>query len=347
MPDIIGREIFAVGTWNGESFTEEDLDDIVANFETLKEIHKVPLKFGHNKKQPMTDGQPAIGWVTRVYKQGQKLLADFSDVPNTVANAIKKKAYRTVSIELLLNVKRQSGQFFKNVLDAVALLGADHPAVNSLSDLDALLASRTGFTGGQRVAFETIAGKIETIDYTEKDMPVTKEEIKALVDDAVKPFAAANAELTTKLDEANKKIAQFESEKADAEKQAAKDQIELARKNVKDVLDEAVKNMSLTPAFREVYEEQIGFSDDARVVEIDVDKMRKLFSVKKKGESMSFEREGGNESFDNPEDELFTLTRKNMASSGEKNFQAAFSATCVANPELHLAYLNSNGVKGS
>src|SRR5690606_25974082 len=100
MPELRDREIFAVGKWNGLEFTEADLDDIVANFDRLKDIHKVPLKFGHNDEQPITDGQPAIGWVSRVYRKGKKLLADFSDVPSVVVEAIKKKLYRTVSVEL-------------------------------------------------------------------------------------------------------------------------------------------------------------------------------------------------------------------------------------------------------
>jgi hypothetical protein len=158
MPDLKGREIFAVGKWNGMEFDETDLDDIVQNFERLTEIHRVPLKFGHNKEQKITDGQPAIGWVSKVFRQGGKLYADFVDMPRTVFEAIKNKLYRTVSVELLFDVDHD-GNRYDHVLDAVALLGADHPAVNTLKDLDALLASRTEFTGGQRMSFETIAGK--------------------------------------------------------------------------------------------------------------------------------------------------------------------------------------------
>jgi hypothetical protein len=158
MPDLKGREIFAIGKWNNMTFSENDLDDIVENFERLNSIHRVPLKFGHNKEQQVTDGQPAIGWVSKVFRQGGKLYADFTDMPKSVFEAIKNKLYRTVSVELLFDVDHD-GNRYDHVLDAVALLGADHPAVNTLADLDALLASRATFSGGQRMSFETIAGK--------------------------------------------------------------------------------------------------------------------------------------------------------------------------------------------
>ena len=51
MPELQRQEIFATGTWNGETFVEEDQDDIVQNFEKLKKEHEVPLKFGHNEEQ--------------------------------------------------------------------------------------------------------------------------------------------------------------------------------------------------------------------------------------------------------------------------------------------------------
>ena len=100
--ELKGREIFAVGVWNDMEFSGADLDDIVSNFNKLGDTHKVPLKFGHDANH--SDGQPAIGWVSRLFKEGNKLFADFSDMPRTVFEAIKNKLYRTVSIEIRYNV---------------------------------------------------------------------------------------------------------------------------------------------------------------------------------------------------------------------------------------------------
>ena len=42
---------------------------------------------------------------------------------------------------------------------------------------------------------------------------------------------------------------------------------------------------------------------------------------------------------------LLQLTRENMAAAGEDDFKAAFTRVAAANPTLHEAYLNANGVK--
>lgn len=346
--ELKGREIFAVGTWNGMEFVEADIDDIVANFDKLKDTHKVPLKFGHGPdhekdKNPM--GQPAIGWISRVFKEGQKLFADFSDMPTVVFDAIKNKLYRTVSIEVLFGVDND-GNRFNHVLDAVALLGADQPAVSGLEDLNALLATRTSFTGGHRVAFDTIAGKGEQL---QKDDEMDKKEVQELIDATTQPLKDANAELTKKLDKANETIAKFTSEKADDETAAAKEKVTLARKAVVAVLDAAVNKKALTPALRENYEKQIGVDDDERVVDIKLDDVRKMFSVTEKDENVQQgheKKDDDKKDFDDdPGGQLMTLTRKHQADKGEDDFAVAFGRVCLANPELHVAYLNSNGEK--
>jgi hypothetical protein len=136
--DIQQAEIFSTGSWNGMAFTESDLDAIVSSFGS----RAVPLKLGHDRGVP--DGQPAVGWVRKVWRDGKKLFADFVDMPTTVFEAIRKGLYKQVSIEL---VRGRDGNPW--VLDAVALLGADIPAVKDLRDLDRLLhtakADRDGF----------------------------------------------------------------------------------------------------------------------------------------------------------------------------------------------------------
>ncbi len=343
--ELKGREIFAVGKWNDMEFSDADLEDIVANFDKLKDIHKVPLKFGHDSDKDVPDGQPAIGWISRVFKQGEKLFADFSDMPRTVFEAIKNKLYRHVSIELLFNVDND-GTKFNHVLDAVALLGADHPAVNSLADLDALLATRTSFAGGHRVTFKTIAGKRKTFE--KEDLELDKKEIQELVNTAIEPLKETNTQLTKDLKAANEKIVKFAADKADAEKTASDEKIKLARKAVIDVLDAAVKSRSLTPAIRESYEKQIGIDDDARVVEINLDEVRAMFNVPKEDKQTGLHAKPGEDEDDvtEPEAKLMTLTRKNQADTGEKDFYTAFKRIALAHPKLHVAYLDANGIKG-
>jgi len=344
--DLKGREIFAVGKWNNMEFTHEDLEDIASNFEKLSDTHKVPLKFGHDADH--NDGQPAIGWINNVFKQGDKLFADFVGMPKTVFEAIKSKLYRTVSVELLFNVTKDGKERFNHVLDAVALLGADHPAVNTLADLDALLATRTSFAGGHRVAFETIAGTSKKFHKKPVEVEMDKKEVQDLIDAATKPLADANTELSKDLKAANATIAKFTSDKADDEKKAKEEKIKLARANVTAVLDAAVKGKTMTPAIREVYEKQIGLDDDERVVSINVEEIKTMFSVKGDDDQTGLHKDDGDDIDDkDPGGQLLTLSRKYQADHGEDSLKVAFTRVSEANPELHRAYLDSNGEKQS
>jgi hypothetical protein len=340
--ELKGREIFAVGTWNGVEFTDEDLDDIVSNFERLKEEHHVPLKFGHNDEQPITDGQPAIGWVERIFKQGSKLYADFTHMPRTVFELIKNKLYRTVSIELLFNVDKD-GKKFNHILDAVALLGADQPAVSSLADLDALLATRTRFTGGHKLAFETIAGTSKKFKVKPGDDEMDDKKVQELIDATLEPLKATNAKLTADLEAANKKLAEFTAKQVADEKAAKLEKIKASRKAVTEILDQAVRDKKLTPAFRENYEKQIGLEDDERVESIDLEQVKSMFSVKVVPGQQGLIDDEDKDDVDS-EAELVKLTRKNMAETGSKDFRECFMRVAAANPELHKDYLDSNGV---
>lgn len=344
--ELKGREIFAVGKWNDMEFTVDDLNDIVDNFGKLKDKHFVPLKFGHEPDhKPDKDimGQPAIGWISRVFRQGEILFADFADMPRTVFEVIKNKLYRTVSIELLFNVD-DDGNKFNHVLDAVALLGTDHPAVTSLADLDALLATRTSFTGGHRAVFETIAGKQKPL-IKDEEFELDKKEVQEMVDAATKPLADANDELRSELKAEKDKVAKFTSDAADAEKQAAEAKVKSSRKEVTEVLDAAVRAKTLDPATREVYEKQIGVDDDVRVVAINLEEVKVMFKVPEDTKQTGLHKDADEDDVTDAEAKLMALTRKNQADTGEASFAVSFERVCAANGKLHKAYLDANGEK--
>lgn len=350
MNDLKGKEIFAVGKWNNIEFSAEDLDDIVANFDSLAEKHKVPLKFGHNNEQEITDGQPAIGWVEKIYRQGNKLLADFASVPNVVMEAIKKKLYRTVSVELLFNVDNK-GSKYNHVLDAVAILGADQPAVHSLEDLDKLMATRTAFTGGHSICFSTVKGNKEDTSTPNEDEEhsMDKKEVEALIASALKPLEEANATLTTENKDLKEKLdASTAKEKKRADKEAEQ-KIAASRKAVTEILDQAVKDKKMTPALRTTYSEQIGVADDERVVEIDLEQVKIMCSATT-GEDDTQQGKTGDDDEDHDDIEdvgarFVQMTHDYQAKHNVKEFSVAFNRVAAANPKLHREYLNSNGEK--
>jgi hypothetical protein len=340
--DLIGAEIFATGKWNNLEFTDKDIDEIIANFDSLHDIHKVPLKLGHNDEQNVSDGQPALGWVQRVYKKGNKLLADFVDMPKTIHEAIKNRLYRSVSVELLFNVDHK-GTKYNHVLDAVAILGADHPAVNTLADLDVLLASQSGmFSGGRRVIFETSVGKRKS---TKEENEMDEKQVEKLIASAVKPLEDANKELREDLKAVKADNEKLTKEKADFAAKRKEESVAAKRKEVTDILNEAVKDDRMTPAVRETYSKQIGLEDDEKVLDIDVGQVKIMCNATKGAgddEEEGLHKKSG--TVKDPEQELTILTRKAMAESGESDFAAAFARVAPAYPELHKAYLDGNGI---
>lgn len=164
-------EIFATGTWNGDKFTERDLDDIVAAF--TKQGYRPPVKIGHKE----SSGDKAYGWVKSLRKVGNKLVADFMDLPKDLYEGIKSRAFDSVSSEIFFNLKRGES-VFRRALKAVAILGAEIPAVAGLKPL--------------RASFSLPAGaSIES----EHSYTLTTEDMNMEIKELQAALEAANAEI--------------------------------------------------------------------------------------------------------------------------------------------------------
>ena len=134
--NLEGVEIFSEGIWNGDKYTAKDLNAMVDNFDETG--FQPPLKLGHNEEQPeMLDGAPALGYVNKIYTEGEKLLANFVNLPKKVYEAIKRGNYKRVSSEIYWNYK-SNGMTLDRVLKAVALLGSEIPAVTNLESISGL-----------------------------------------------------------------------------------------------------------------------------------------------------------------------------------------------------------------
>lgn len=137
MPELETRTlteipIWSTGKYNGDEYTESDLDSMVQAYRELREVHEPPLVAGHSPEQTLIqkDGWPALGWVKDVRRNGSTLVADIANVPAKIADLISAGAYRKVSPEIFWNYKH-GDRNYSRMLWRVALLGADVPA-NSL-----------------------------------------------------------------------------------------------------------------------------------------------------------------------------------------------------------------------
>lgn len=209
---IEGVEIFATGRHRGSEIvqiSENDLNEMVASFNALghEQGFKPVLKLGHEDVQKFfgqRKGAPNLGFVEKVWKEGNKLLANFANVPDAVVDLIRQGRYNAVSIEMFPKTQVE-GKTFSNVLTAVALLGAELPAVKGLKDLAATLFTEEPETPDFQGNVETLMGEDEMATFTQEQLDTFVEAAVAKAKDEVRAeFDAKVAELEGKVTEADK-----------------------------------------------------------------------------------------------------------------------------------------------
>ena len=154
--DIPGVEIFSEGSWNGDKYSGSDLQSMLDAFPhvgfepTVKAGHADGQDELEEKEYRKIFGAPALGYVSRIYRNGQKLMADLKQVPRRFASLIKTGTYKRVSSEIYWNYKDEStGKTYPRVLKSIAFLGSEIPALTSLKAIEALFSRSDG--GAMRV----------------------------------------------------------------------------------------------------------------------------------------------------------------------------------------------------
>ena len=345
----VEAEIFAPGTWNKTwTFTTKDLDEIVANFKALGDNHHVPLKFGHNDAQSMTDGYPALGWVSDVWVKDDKLIAKFESVPTIVKKAFDAKLYRHVSVELDVDVEHR-GKKYKYVLSAVALLGADIPAVNTLNDLMHYLDGGERLAASRREMFSTVQGNLTTEPEEGKEMD--KKEIQEAIAAAIAPIEANVAKFSTEnatLKAENDALKAAQAKQTEVE---AASKVKLHRESLTAKLETAVKGGILTPAQREGALRFMRIADDKAVLEtseVQVEEYIKINGNAKKVTMSDSGRGNGTQNKENDgaeyEDagaEIVARAQKLQGEDGKLSFAAARDRVMRADPALAKAWVGA------
>lgn len=255
---IQGVEIFSVGTWNGDEYTQDDLNGMVAAFNENKDTLPPYLKLGHDDDQKLLqkDGYPAAGWIERLYMRGDKLVADFCDIPKKIFQAISNKAYRKVSAEIYWKLKVKD-KVYPKFLGAVSLLGADMPAVTNLADI---LSQYKLLTEDAPKAYQLSFEYKEQKQTRSSRMEKTKEEL-ALELELKKSQDAQEAEkkqyaldLKAKDDE----IAAFKKEKEAAQVKELALIAEANKAKIEKFTSELIADKLCTPAMKPLVEAILG-----------------------------------------------------------------------------------------
>ncbi|MGA2296016.1 MAG: hypothetical protein ABSG15_00525 [FCB group bacterium] len=115
-------EIFKTGnqtdsSGNLEAYTEEKLDKIAEIYNSKVQessSYEAPLVKGHP-----ASSEPAYGWVERLARRGNTLLAKIKEVSPELVEQVKKGMYKKISMSIYKDM----------LLRHVGLLGAVPPAV--------------------------------------------------------------------------------------------------------------------------------------------------------------------------------------------------------------------------
>ena len=346
------QEIFAVGKWNDMLFTLLNLKSMVVSFNSLGKVLQVPLKLGHNEEQKVTDGQPALGWVTAMEVIGDKLVATFDYVPEIIFTAFQKKLYRNVSIEMDFDVQHK-GTKYDFVVTAVALLGADMPAVNVLNDLAAFFnaggnsnLADGGYAAGRHFSFVTLTGNRGVSTMAPEEEAVLRKELAQ----AKTETAEAVAKFTTLEKSKDEDKVKFKADKEAFEKDQNKVKIDAARLVFTTMLEKAVTDKAITPAQREAFTKALRLDDDDAVLLIKEEDVKALFGAeddKGKFSKDTGKKDDENEHKDEPDMDITTKAYALMAESGEKDFNSAVFSVMRADPQLGRDYVDSNGIKAT
>lgn len=348
-------EVLSVGKANGITFTKKDLEGIIAAFGELKDTIKPPAKLGHNDaqmKRILRDGQPALGWVDSLRLVGNKIMATFIQVPEIVKKSIEAGSLKRVSCELLKNFE-SNGKKHKWVLSAVALLGADIPAVKDLADLDAFLNQSTE---GLEIIDSGSFGEIVTFTFNVNE---NNEIIEEVIDmDAVEKLTSQvtkltedMAKLSTEKTAESAKVLDLQAKLDEAKNEKVKLAQETASEDLKAFCETQVEAFKMTPAAREVIikgldADTVKFSEDSAEVSIPLtvfkdfmDKQVEIVELKEKGKEKDKD-DDTDESGLNFHDAGVKLTEiaKKIETKDKIDFSDAFIQAMEDNPDMADSY---------
>lgn len=305
--DIKDVEIFSAGKWNGDEYTEKDIDDMVSAFEELKSSVKPYLKLGHNEEQELLgkDGLPAGGWITALKRKGKILLADFKSVPKKIKDLIEKKAYGRFSSEIYWGYEI-NGKKYRRVLKAVALLGADTPAVTSLDDFINLYIEDKGEYENIKI-YDKRMDEMDELTLIQQQVKEYREKEKAY-EEKIVSLKETNTDLSNQVKTLTEKIEKTEKEKKDSE--------------IASFIDGKVKELKILPSQVEDYKKLA--EKDMEVVKKILEGMPSLIDEGEK--SRSAEKPKSYSSMDIEEkDEMILEKAKEYAKENNISYKDAYS----------------------
>ena len=355
MTKKVTMEVFRAGKQTDSSghtkeWTEKDLDKIVEKFNQGDDI---PATIGH----PEEDG-PAWGWFKKVYRKGNTLFAELSDVVDEFGTMLKKRMFKKRSIALRPDLS----------LRHIAFLGAAAPAVKGLEDFafkqkDEFSAFDFEIESDDKSMMETMSRVFKSW-FTELNK---EKEFQSLEDTMSKELEQKIADLTQKVADGEAAFSSFKKEteekevkfnetiasekkRADEAEKKIKDSFEASReKEFSDFLDEQIEAGFVLPANKAMFmqtmktldgQESMDFAEDGKTKKVSqLDVFKK--SICAGGELVSFGEKYKKGSTPETAGDQLTAKAKKIARENKVSFSEAFRTAREENPELAKNYEES------
>lgn len=268
-----GIEAFRAGTWRGRTYTVENLEEMAANFKSLRDenLLEPPMKVDHSES-----ARDQIGWIENLYVEGDSLLADVLFTEKDAMEKVKRGTWKKVSAEIYSNYKEEAnGKNYGMVFRALSIVSI--PQLKSIKGI--VLNS-------------------ESIE-DEVNIGMTEEQMKALLDEKLAGLGENKvdfSELSTNLLDGFKSFYSDEVQKyKDEAEQAKTDAAEMAKAVKANAIANEVKEYSeagkIVPAQEEALTELLGsFSEEQKelfskfmenVSDVDVEGEQSKFSEDK------------------------------------------------------------------
>lgn len=117
-------EVFRTGDYGERgTFGEEDLEQIAEDYDPS--VHEAPVTIDH------AQNGPAFGWVEKLYRKGDRLVARLRDMNGKFLDMVKSGGFKKRSIELYKKFERTGRPYLR----ALSFLGAKPPEVKGLADV--------------------------------------------------------------------------------------------------------------------------------------------------------------------------------------------------------------------
>ena len=116
-------EVFRAGDYGDKgSYSQDDLDAIAGDYDP--ELHEAPVTLDHARSGP------AYGWVKKLFRRGDRLVAKIRNLSEEFAGWLEKGAFKKPSVELYRKFESTGRPYLR----ALSFLGAAPPEVKGLAD---------------------------------------------------------------------------------------------------------------------------------------------------------------------------------------------------------------------